>query len=60
MVDWGVGVILAHHGDNYKNELVVRYVQKHTLWPKYSTNNSILKVKKTQKYNARLRKPLRQ
>ena len=44
-VQWGVGLILAHHGDNYKNELVVGYVQEHKLWPKYPMNNSILKVK---------------
>ena len=31
MLNWGVGLILAHHGDNYKNELVVGYVQEHTL-----------------------------
>ena len=49
MVDWGVGVILAHYSDtnNYKEELVIGYVQNNTLWPKYPTNNSILKVNKT-------------
>ena len=44
MVDWGVGVILAHYSDtnNYKKKLVIGYVQNNTLWPKYPTNNSIL------------------
>ena len=45
MFNWGVGAILAYHGDNYKNEIVVGHVQEHTLWPKYPMNNSILKVK---------------
>ena len=40
--NWGAGVILAHHGDNYKNEIVVGRVKEHTLWP---MNNSILKLK---------------
>ena len=43
--NWGVGAILAHHGDNYKNEIVVGHVQEHTVWPKYPMNNSRLKVK---------------
>lgn len=46
MVDCGVGIILAHHGENYKNELpeVVGYALEHTLWPKYPMKNSVLKV----------------
>ena len=49
MFKWGEGIILAHLGDksNYKKEQAVGYVQNNTLWSKYSTNNSILKVKKT-------------
>ena len=48
MFNWGVGVILAHHGDtsNYKKKLVAAYALNNTKWPKYPTNNSILKVKK--------------
>ena len=56
MLNWGVGLILAHHGDNYKNELVGGYVQEHTLAK--IPNEQLYSEGGKKKYNNRSRKPL--